>query len=195
MEPNEEVKVEQSVESDGSYIVLEPKGEPKTTLLEAIAAFNEEHYNKTFAGRHPELGKMINCQVCSLRHRSSQPCEQKFAVGTHDPRPEGEKIELRCENAHPGGPTRNDVFGNQAKGKRRNPHYSARKRALVQLTRDIFHEDFEPYFNDHVASMKSARGIAMGKLRRDRHVEAASLRRQQDVSRRINCGLLAGSAR
>lgn len=182
MEPNDE-------------LMMIPEGNSKTTLSEAIAEFNEEHYNKSFSGRHPELGKMINCQICSLRHRSSEVCVEKFAVGTHDPRPEGEKIELRNENAHPGGPTRNDVFGNQWKGKRKTPHHNARKLRLLEVTREIFHEDFEPFFTDHVASMKSARAIAMGTLRKQRKEASSILRHQQDVSRRINRGLLVGSAR
>src|SRR2546423_938656 len=39
---------------------------------------------RSFSGRHPELGRMIKCQVCRSRHRSSTQCEQKFATGRYD---------------------------------------------------------------------------------------------------------------
>jgi hypothetical protein len=36
--------------------------------------------DRSFSGRHPELGRMINCQICGLRHRQNErKCEQKFA--------------------------------------------------------------------------------------------------------------------
>jgi hypothetical protein len=36
--------------------------------------------DRSFSGRHPELGRMINCQFCGLRHRAHERlCEQKFA--------------------------------------------------------------------------------------------------------------------
>lgn len=36
---------------------------------------------RSFAGRNPQLGKMINCQYCGMRHRENDTllkCEQKF---------------------------------------------------------------------------------------------------------------------
>jgi hypothetical protein len=34
---------------------------------------------RSFSGRHPELGKMIKCQVCGRRHRENErKCEQQF---------------------------------------------------------------------------------------------------------------------
>lgn len=48
--------------------------------IEAAAHAIEEIRNRSFSGRHPELGKMINCQFCGLRHRENErKCEQKFA--------------------------------------------------------------------------------------------------------------------
>jgi hypothetical protein len=41
-------------------------------LAMAVAKFQEEHYNKSFSQRHPELGKMIKCQTCGRRHRTSE---------------------------------------------------------------------------------------------------------------------------
>lgn len=36
---------------------------------------------RSFSGRHPELGKMIKCQVCGTRHRKNERlCIQKIVV-------------------------------------------------------------------------------------------------------------------
>lgn len=44
---------------------------------QALQAIRE----RSFSGRHPELGKMINCQFCGLRHRENErKCEQKFVI-------------------------------------------------------------------------------------------------------------------
>ena len=53
---------------------------PKPTaggLVASVLAL-EEIKRRSFSGRHPELGKMIKCQVCQKRHRDSIKCEQKF---------------------------------------------------------------------------------------------------------------------
>ena len=40
-----------------------------------------EIHNRSFAGRHPGLGKMVNCQFCGLRHRENErKCEQVFTT-------------------------------------------------------------------------------------------------------------------
>ena len=37
-------------------------------------------HDRSFAGRNPHLGKMVNCQFCGLRHRENErQCKQKFA--------------------------------------------------------------------------------------------------------------------
>ena len=43
--------------------------------------------DRSYSGRHPELGKMINCQFCGMRHRQNdtlRKCEQKFATETRE---------------------------------------------------------------------------------------------------------------
>lgn len=44
------------------------------SLAEAIAKFVAEREAKSFSGRHPELGKMVNCPICLHRHRVSHTC-------------------------------------------------------------------------------------------------------------------------
>ncbi len=58
--------------------------------IEAAAAALKEIRNRSFSGRHPDLGRMINCPFCGLRHREhdngrDKPCEQTFAIqnGVH----------------------------------------------------------------------------------------------------------------
>jgi hypothetical protein len=49
--------------------VVEPEPfQPSEELKKAIAKAKEK-VTATFAARHPELGKMINCGVCGQRHR------------------------------------------------------------------------------------------------------------------------------
>lgn len=62
---------------------LEPVQTPESKAAsdQALA----EIKNRSFSGRHPELGKMIKCQVCGLRHRKNERvCKQKFATGRYD---------------------------------------------------------------------------------------------------------------
>ena len=142
---------------------------------------------------------MINCPICLHRHREHDPiivCTQVFSTGTHDPAPEGEKRLLTSENAHGGPATIKDVLGAAAFAKkRRNPHFSQRRLQLVQLTQKIFHEEFELFFHDHVASMHKARMLAATILKKARKAFSQAYHRQQDVSRRINRGLLPGGTR
>ena len=50
-------------------------------VQEALQAIHD----RSFAGRHPELGRMINCPFCSLRHRENErKCTQKFATETRE---------------------------------------------------------------------------------------------------------------
>ncbi len=52
-------------------------------LSAAVAEFAENRRGLSFSGRHPELGKMIKCDGCGRRHRSSIIHERKFATDIH----------------------------------------------------------------------------------------------------------------
>jgi hypothetical protein len=71
-------------------------GSDPAALSAAVANFAKELKLRSFAGRNPELGKMIKCAVCRRRHRESVRCEQKFAnkPGT----PEGESNPMICKS-------------------------------------------------------------------------------------------------
>src|SRR5690242_6541951 len=53
-------------------------------MLAAVAAFEEGRRVKSFSERNPELGKMINCAVCSRRHRSSKVCAPVYTTTMKD---------------------------------------------------------------------------------------------------------------
>lgn len=54
---------------------------PTETGQQAAEKALEEIRNRSFSGRNPELGKMIKCQFCGLRHHQNErKCEQKFAT-------------------------------------------------------------------------------------------------------------------
>jgi hypothetical protein len=57
-------------------IVSEASQKAASDALDAIKS-------RSYSGRHPELGKMINCQYCGMRHRQNdvlRKCEQKFVT-------------------------------------------------------------------------------------------------------------------
>ena len=49
-------------------------------LRQAAAEFEKQHAGKSFSERYPELGKMINCYVCGLRHRAAKVCTPVYAT-------------------------------------------------------------------------------------------------------------------
>jgi hypothetical protein len=51
-------------------------------VTDAIAKLREDIAERSFSGRHPELGKMKKCQICGLRHRSSIVCKENVLVPT-----------------------------------------------------------------------------------------------------------------
>jgi hypothetical protein len=172
---------------------LIPQGTAKTTLnneddkkwvAAAVAKFREDFSNRGFSARHPELGKMFNCPICQLRHRSSQVCQQVFTTGTHDPAPEGEKKVLVAAQ------TRKGILGAAMFAKKRlKPHHSHRLLRLVQLTQDLFPKYHPDQINDPEKAMKAARGEALQTLRRRYRGFRKDLLARQHTSRQINRGL------
>jgi hypothetical protein len=135
--------------------------------------FKQDFKNRSFSGRHVELGKMINCAVCQTRHRSSKVCEAVY-VGTVP---------------H----TRNGLYGAKSfKGRRHRPHHNRKNLQLLERTRQLF-----PFYSalEPENAMKAARAQAIREMRQERAVQAKAKRDQQHVSRHINRGLLKGSVR
>lgn len=139
-----------------------PELEPNDALRSAIEGFKKRFEARSFSERHPELGKMLKCQICLTRHRSSKVCTQRFAVGTHDPRPEGEKVLLVASQT-----TRKGLYGAAQFAKKRiKPHHSHRMLRLVQMTQDLFPKYYPGQIDDPAKAMHAARGEAHAILRR-----------------------------
>jgi hypothetical protein len=184
-------EIETSGFSEPEYngkLKLMPKDLIKSELNKAIEEYLTDFESKSFSGRHPELGKMVNCPVCSLRHRSVHVCTQRHVVELTPP--DGLT-----------GLTKFQVLGRAAfKKKRVKPHYSKKRLQLLQRTIERF-----PLHNGMWASTeeKSAELVAMQVARREARADLADVRRAvrkekqsaQHRSRRINRGLLQGNSR
>jgi hypothetical protein len=139
-------------------------------LKQAIAEFRETFKERTFSQRHPELGKMINCYVCGLRHRSAQVCEQRFAkvrVGDTD----------QTRQTGPVNPKRRYGMGSN---KRINPHWNRKRLMVVDLTRQLL-----PYYSGDNAVQK-AKSRAINILTPIWNESDRKYRNMQKESREIN---------
>ena len=157
--------------------------------------------DRSFSGRHPELGRMIKCQVCRTRHRGSQ-CEQKFAVLyiTEELNDETGQFEIVRESSLAKDTLKGVAGAAQFKGKRKMSRANQRGLQLVELTQTLF-----PKYQDHTSvkeadgvktvevtfptskeAMHAARGEAKAILKRARDKVRKKKRKQQKLSRKIN---------
>jgi hypothetical protein len=174
---------------------------PEQRLLNAaIADFNTAQYEKSFSGRHPELGKMVNCKVCGTRHRvNEKKCEQVFTyrIGDYELFRENENGELVPDYRTAIRPdqkqTKKQREGSARFAKKRfNPHYSKEKLLFVERTRKIFQElgfSLEDTGEVFQKNLHRARILAAREIREERELRDRAIRRRQKVSRRINKGL------
>jgi hypothetical protein len=61
-------------------------------LNELANQFFAERERKPFSQRHPELGKMVNCTVCGLRHRAAKTCLPVYGRVAGEVNDEGEVV-------------------------------------------------------------------------------------------------------
>jgi hypothetical protein len=142
---------------------------------------------RAFSARHPELGKMTKCQVCLRRHRSSEVCVQKFKyLHTEEEVDTGKTTDVFAIRNRPGRP----------KG-RRLPRPNHNHLEVVKIVRDLYGKDteYDRGNAEDVARLQEFRVEAIREWKRRRRVKAKQKRKQQDVSRRINRGLLQGGFR
>lgn len=120
---------------------VEQLPKPTEAVQKAATEALAEIRDRSFAGRHPDLGPMINCQHCGYRHRENQnfrsdaePCQQKFAkidgVEQIAGQTESTKFDTTFEVEIPRKQQRLVFGANRVKGRRNNP----RKRPLSPLT-------------------------------------------------------------
>jgi len=146
------------ISQDDLFSVSEVQPEFKSTLTpEQLSAATVEIGGRSFSGRHPELGKMVNCAVCGLRHRTINKCEQRFTykVKDKDGRLYSQYREVEKDGevslvpdyrtAIPADqkPTQRQISGppprpNQFVGPRYNPHYSKIKLQFIQKVRAVY---------------------------------------------------------
>lgn len=180
-------------------------------LKKAIEAANSTIEARSFSERHPELGKMINCQVCRRRHRATNvaykkkgkvvalhnKCEQVFTnrVGDYELFREDAKGELVPDYRtaiHPDSrPTSKQVMGRASVAKKRfHPHPSKIKLLFVERVREVFvnlgfdidEKDKEVFSKN----LQRARVVAARQLRKEYSLSSRRVRIMQDTSRRIN---------
>jgi hypothetical protein len=156
---------------------------------------------RSFSDRHPELGKMVNCQVCGHRHRvNERKCEQKFTfrVGDYELFREDEKGKLvpdtRTAIRPNEKPTMKQMMGQAAFAKKRfKPHHSKIKLQFIERTRVIFQREGFDVDSDKETfekNLQHARVLAARELRKERRAARKEIHKRQDTSRRINRGLL-----
>ena len=139
-------------------------------VSDAIAKLREDISERSFSGRHPELGKMFNCQICGLRHRSSIICKENIVVPTAQ--------------------TRKGVYGAAAFAKKRiKSHHSHGLLQLVQLTQTLFPKYYPDQINDPEKAMHAARGEARNTLMRKNRQRSQKLEQMKKDSRQINRGV------
>jgi hypothetical protein len=157
--------------------------------------------NLSYSERHPELGKMFKCHICSTRHRKNEKkCEQVFtySIGDYEYFREDDKGELvpdyRTCMRPDEKPTRGQVMGRQSYAKKRlKPHYSRIKLILIQKTREVFeslHFLLDGSKESFEANLQRSRVLAARDIREEREASDRAARRRADVSKRINKGLL-----
>jgi hypothetical protein len=200
--------------SEENLVPTEPEFKP-TISQEEIDAVLTEIKGRSFSGRHPELGKMKKCFVCSLRHRESKKCEQKFTnrVGDYELYREDKDGNLvpdeRTAIPSDDKPTVKQIMGAaQFVKKRYNPHPSRIKLILIERVRVVFErlgfelvdsksEEFKALPPDEQKAkvekfkkdLHRARVVAAREIRKERAFSSRAIRRVQDKSRRINRGL------
>lgn len=170
---------------------------PTPEGLNAAARALEEIRRRSFSGRHPELGKMIKCQVCGLRHREIIKCEPRYKeLYIEEDLETGELTQVFAKLPIPGTKQTLKQFigARQFKGKRRHQRPTHSQQQIVELTRKVF-PSFDGVFDDPHAQMRAARKVAIFVIKFNREQTAKRIRRQQDTSRRINHGLLKAGSR
>jgi hypothetical protein len=168
---------------------------PKPTaggLVASVLAL-EEIKRRSFSGRHPELGKMVNCQVCRTRHRSSIKCEQKFVeLWVEEDLETGEKTTVYAVAAQPKGtevphqisaqqPTLKQIVGAAAfKGKRLNPHLNWRNLQLIEQVRALLPDEYDE--NDLKKARTKARRILSKRLGRHGFLPPKWMKQKEQVN-------------
>lgn len=122
IDPQDIVESVSDIQEPITYESVKPSIEGIVAAENALAAIKQ----RSFSGRHPELGKMIKCQVCKARHRTTVNCTVTFTTVV-DRGPNERTVPERIASQN----TAKGVVGAAAfKGKRIKPHFNKRAKAL-----------------------------------------------------------------
>lgn len=180
-----------------------PSEETQAAVSAALASIRARSY----FGRHPELGKMFRCTGCGLRHRG-QPCEIKYKyLHTEEDLETGEKtdifatvplpeqIERGLRQQPPKTRFPKAIMGAaMVKGRRKRPHFSAVKLQFIETTRTVFQGDPDPASEGYQDRLNKARKKAGRVIRKKNRLAGNAIRRQQELSRRLNRGFAPNRA-
>jgi len=161
----------ENVVTQADDVVSEQANAASEELLKAVESFHQSFKERSFSGRHKELGKMINCGVCGRRHRKSEVCEQRFAKVRI-----GHSEEYR--QTTPVNPKPRLGIGPK---KRMNPHFSKRRITLVQRVKEFI--EAMPGSEDFA---NEVRELMLQGLKRGWKLRAKIYRDTQKQSRAIN---------
>lgn len=142
--------------SDAPQVVPELEVVPTEAGQQAATKTLAEIRSRSFSARHPELGKMIKCQMCGRRHRAVQQlkthgadgvtkqskfvgiiaCVQQFATGRYDLR-DPKPLLIASQTTAKG------VLGAaQFNKKRLRPHPSKVKLQFIELVRSFTPDEY-----------------------------------------------------
>lgn len=173
-------------------------------LQQEIEKFEKGQRAKTYSERHPELGRMIKCAKCGRRHYSIKVCEMKYATHRSSnkggvPYYEDESPMYAPLEDQFGSPNKGAIFGAaQFKGRRVKPHPHPlvneifdRASRNFKLKEQQLAEAGDQEQADFTVAFRAAKKHISNRIRRQKKL----MRRQQDISRRINVGLIGPGSR
>ena len=192
------------IQDASDEIVIKP---PSEETLALVASALGDISNRSFAGRHPELGKMFRCSGCRTRHRGT-PCEIKYKyLFTEEDTETGEKTDVfatvplpeQIERGLKAEPPKRQfvkaiVGAALTKGKRKYPHFRSTKLQFIELTRQFFQGDTDERSEGYQQRITKARRLAFKAIRKKARVQRIKIDRISDISRRINRGLARNQA-
>lgn len=161
-------------------------------LQEAVAEFESEREAKSFSGRHPELGKMVNCGVCGRRHRSAHVCVPVYArQKIYDPETGQDTLggELVASDK-----TVKGVYGAaRVKGRRILRHRNATGLQVLERADRLYREEYLSFIKANTEKERDELGKraliqAIREIKAERRAHRRKLYKITRRSRQINHG-------
>lgn len=169
------------VTADGDIAWTRIDPEVKESVEAAAEKFRQAFAERSFSERNEDLGKMIDCPFCQIRHRAGD-------LIFRNSRAHGEQKRATQEMPSLGSVPRS----NFAKPRFR-PHHGDKQIQFAQLSEKIYEEDIKPFFQadpEHPDNLiRRAQRKAAKFLRRLWIKPRIAYKHMQEHSRQINAGL------